>query len=93
VAGVEVGDGALVLLADHRPTGSVLPIYAVADLAAAIAAMTTAGWMVTDPMGTPEGVAVVASDADGTELALLELERPGAMDGAYADESNAHRVL
>jgi len=92
VAGVEIGDGPLVLLADHRPTGSVLPIYAVADLPAAVTAMTTAGWMVTDPMGTPEGDAVVATDADGTDVGLLGLVRPGAMDGAYADESNTHRV-
>ena len=93
VAGVELGSGPLVLLADHRPTGSVLPIYAVADLAATTASMTAAGWTVTGPMGTPEGDASVAVDADGTELALLEVVRPGAMDGAYADETNSHRVL
>jgi hypothetical protein len=93
VAGVELGDGSLVLLADHRPTGSILPIYAVPDLTAATTAMTAAGWTVTSPMGTPEGDAAVATDVNGTELALLELARPGAMDGAYADESNPHRVL
>jgi hypothetical protein len=92
VAGLELGDGPLVLLADHRPTGSVLPIWTVDDLAAAMATLTAAGWDVAGPMGTPEGDAAVATSSDGSELALLEVVRPGAMDGAYADESNTHRV-
>ena len=32
VAAVELGAGPIVLLADHRPTGTVLPLYAVDDL-------------------------------------------------------------
>ncbi len=86
VAGLEVGDGPLVLLADHRPTGSVLPIFAVTDLAAATESLVAAGWTVTGPMGTPEGDASVATDGAGVELAVIEVVRPGAMDGAYADE-------
>ena len=92
VAGLEVGDGPLVLLADHRPTGSVLPIWSVDDMTSALATLAEAGWRVEGPMGTPEGDAVVATSSDGTELAVLEVVRPGAMDGAYADESNTHRV-
>jgi hypothetical protein len=81
-----------VLLADHRPTGSVLPIWAVGDLAAAMAGLTAAGWQVEGPMGTPEGDAAVATSADGTEVAILEVVRPGALDHAYADGENTHRV-
>ncbi|MGZ4708253.1 MAG: hypothetical protein ACXWBN_05880 [Acidimicrobiales bacterium] len=92
VAGLDVGAGPLVLLADHRPTGSVLPIWSVDDLAAARAALAAAGGRVEGPLGTPEGDAAVATSADGTELAVLEVVRPGAMDGAYADTSNTHRV-
>jgi hypothetical protein len=92
VAGLAVGDGPLVLLADHRPTGSVLPIWSVADVAAAIADLAAAGWRVEGPMGTPEGDAALARSTDGVELAVLEVVRPGAMDGAYADEANTHRV-
>ena len=92
VAGLELGDGPLVLLADHRPTGSVLPIWSVDDLARDHDALTAAGWEIAGPMGTPEGDAAVATSSDGSEIALLEVVRPGAMDGAYADESNTHRV-
>ncbi len=92
VAAVEVGSGPRVLLADHRPTGSVLPIWAVDDLSASRAALDAAGWRIVGPLGTPEGDAIVATSDDGAELALLEVVRPGAMDGAYVDPANTHRV-
>jgi hypothetical protein len=92
VAGLDVGEGPLVLLADHRPNGSVLPIWSVADLGEATVALRAAGWTVVGPEGTPEGDVIVATDPEGTELALIQVVRPGALDGAYVDEDNAHRV-
>jgi hypothetical protein len=96
VAGLELGDGPLVLLTDHRPSRSVLPIYAVEDLAATLRSLRDSGAHVVGPMGTPEGdVAVVeiAGGASGAhELAFLEVTRPDAMDHAYADPGNDHRV-
>jgi predicted enzyme related to lactoylglutathione lyase len=83
-----------VLLAEHRPPGSVLPIFQVDDLDAACAHLRSNGWVVGGgPMGTPEGLAAVLVDPSGTEIALLAVERPRAMEGAYADPDNAHRVL
>ena len=79
VAGLEVGDGPLVL-------------WSVSDLGGAMATLVGAGWQLEGPLGTPEGDAAVATSGDGTELALLEVTRPDAMDGAYADEGNTHRV-
>ena len=96
VAGLEVGAGPLVLLTDHRPVGSVLPIYAVGDLAATVDELRGAGARLVGPMGTPEGDVVVLEVPGGNgashELALLEVVRPGAMDHAYADDTNDHRV-
>jgi hypothetical protein len=92
VACLEIGGGPLVLLADHRRTGSVLPIWVVDDMVTAIAGLAAAGWQVEGPMGTPEGDAAVATSTDGTEVAILEVVRPDAMDHAYADQDNAHRV-
>jgi predicted enzyme related to lactoylglutathione lyase len=96
VAGVELGAGPLVLLADHRPSGTVLPIYVVDDLTAAVERLHTAGAAVVGPMGTPEGDAIVIEVRDGSgatnELALLEVVRPDALDHAYADPTNDHRV-
>ena len=93
VAAVDLGSPPLVLIADHRPTGSVLPIYAVDDLAAATAELVEGGWRVElGPMGTPEGDATALVDPSGTAIALLEVTRPGAMDTAYADQANTHAV-
>jgi predicted enzyme related to lactoylglutathione lyase len=87
------GDHPAILLADHRPPGSVLPIYAVDDPDAASEGLCTHGWVVAGgPMGTPEGPATVLRDESGTELALLGVERPTAMEGAYADAANEHAV-
>lgn len=92
VAGITLGTGPLVLLADHRPTGSVLPIWAVTDLDQWIARLATTQWTVSGPMGTPEGDAILLTGPDGGELAFLDVVRRDAMDGAYADPDNTHRV-
>ena len=86
-------DSPLVMLADHRPAGTVLPIYEVEDLDAVTRHFVAEGVRVDGPMGSPEGDAIVVHGPDGGELAFLEVVRPGAMDGAYADRQNEHRVL
>ncbi|MGZ4725052.1 MAG: hypothetical protein ACXV8L_12660 [Ilumatobacteraceae bacterium] len=43
VAAVDLGTAPVVLLADHRPSGSVLPIYAVDDLDESVAVMESDG--------------------------------------------------
>ena len=92
VAAVDLGTPPVVLLADHRPPGSVLPIYAVADLDAALAALGD-GWVVnTGPMGTPDGPACVVRTAGGSDIALLQLDRPDALDGAFTPD-NPHAVV
>jgi hypothetical protein len=91
VAAVDLGTGPLVLVADHRPAGSVLPIYAVADLDVATETLVAGGWAKhLGPLGTPEGPATVLAGPSGTSVALLRVDRPGAMDHAYADETNDH---
>ncbi|MCU1496601.1 MAG: hypothetical protein JWM47_554 [Acidimicrobiales bacterium] len=93
VAAVDLGTPPLVLVADHRPPGSVLPIYAVADLAAETARLVGTGWTLDlGPMGTPEGPASALHDPSGATIALLQVERPDAMDAAYADPSHTHAV-
>jgi hypothetical protein len=97
VAGVELPSGPLVLLTDHRPPGSVLPIWRVDDLAAVADDLRSGGAHVDGPMGTPEGDVIVVEVPGGTrathEIAFIEVTRPDAMDHAYADEGNSHRVI
>jgi hypothetical protein len=94
VAAIDLGARPFVLIADHRPPGSVLPIYAVQDLDEAIVGLQGSSWNVDlGPMGTPEGPACVLQVAGGTAIALLQVVRPNAMEDAYADETNSHRVV
>ena len=93
VAAIDVGSPPVVLLADHRPPGSILPIYAVDDLDRAVTALDGSGWARDiGPMGTPEGPACVVRDGSGGTIALLQVERPDAMHSAYADTANTHAV-
>jgi hypothetical protein len=94
VACVDLGARPFVLLADHRPAGSVLPIYAVDDLAAATRELTGAvGWEVElGPVGTPEGDATVVHNDNGVHIALLQVDRPHQMEDAYASPGNDHAV-
>jgi predicted enzyme related to lactoylglutathione lyase len=93
VAGVRLGEGPLVLLADHRPAPSVLPIFAVNDLDAAEERLTSIGW--TDSatrVEVPDGPALVLRDPSGNEIALLHRVRPDAMPSSYRDPDNSHAV-
>ncbi len=93
VAAVDLGAGPALLLADHRPAGSVTPIFAVDDLEGSSAGLVRAGWSaVGGPTGTPEGPASVLRDPSGAEVALLRVDAPGAMERAYRDPANTHAV-
>lgn len=93
VAAIDLGSPPVILLADHRPPGSVLPIYAVDNLESAVAAMEANGWTVRErSFGTPEGLATLLGAPGSAEIALLQVDRPEAMETAYADEQNTHAV-
>jgi len=93
VAAADMGSGPAVLVADHRPSGSVLPIYAVEDLDVSRATLEAAGWRSEGPAaGTPEGPTIVLRSPSGIEVALLRLDRPTAMEAAFADPGNDRRV-
>ena len=93
VAAVDLGTRPVILVADHRPKGSVLPIYAVDDLAEAVDALGEGGWTVeATGLGTPEGPAALVRMPDGVEIALLRADNPHAMETAYVDPANDHAV-
>jgi catechol 2,3-dioxygenase-like lactoylglutathione lyase family enzyme len=93
VAGVRLGDGPLVLLADHRPAPSVLPIFAVTDLDLAADQLRASEWAETaTQVEVPDGPALVLHDPSGNEIALLHRVRPDAMPSSYRDPDNGHAV-
>jgi predicted enzyme related to lactoylglutathione lyase len=93
VAAMRLGTGPLLLLAEHRSTPSVLPIWAVADLDAAIERLTGSGFESHgETVGTPDGPVHVLRDPSGNELGLLRPDRPDALTHAFADPANTNAV-
>lgn len=76
VAAVRVGEGPLVLLADHRRAPSVMPIFEVNDLRATVKDLKKRGWR---PKGgkfeIPNGPCYVFEDPSGNEYAIFEDSR------------------
>ncbi len=94
VAAVRVSPvGPLVLLAEHRPTPSVLPIWSTADFDGAIARLAQAGYADDgETVGTPDGPVHVLRDPSGNTLGLLRPDQPGRLVGAFADPTNTGAV-
>jgi hypothetical protein len=82
VAAVRLGDGPLVLLADHRHIPSTQPIWAVEDLDDELGRLRAAGWAEeVRRVEVPDGPCAILVDPSGNEVALLERLRPGVMEG------------
>ena len=88
VAALQLGEGPLLLLADHRPAPSCILIFQVDDLEAVSKALRQKGWK---PEGErfeiPEGPCYRFSDPSGNPLALLEITRPNVL-GRIIEESD-----
>lgn len=94
VAAMRLGPGApLVLLAEHRPAPSVIAIWTVPDLDAAVARLRASSFDVAgETAGTPDGPVHVLRDPSGNEIGLLQADRPGALEAAYADPDHENAV-
>ena len=94
VAAFRVSEGPLLLVADHRPAPSCLPVYAVEDLDATERELRGRGWTPEGGrFGIPDGPCLLFHDASGNALAVFGDERPRALEGASAgpDEGRAAR--
>jgi len=80
VAAFRVADGPLLLIADHRPVPSCMPVFGVPDLKATAEALKARGWKPeSGPFEIPDGPCYVFKDASGNELAVFGNERPGVL--------------
>jgi len=77
VAAFRMSEGPLLLLADHRPAPSCMPVYAVTDLEATVKTLKKRGWK---PDGgrfeIPNGPCYAFEDPSGNRLAIFENVRP-----------------
>jgi hypothetical protein len=81
VAAVRIGDGPLVLLADHRPVPSWIQIWKVDDLDGEVGRLREAGWSGDGHrVEVPDGPVQLLKDASGNEVGLMEQTRPGILE-------------
>jgi predicted enzyme related to lactoylglutathione lyase len=93
VAAFRVCDGPLFLLADHRPAPSCMPILAVENLEATVEALKRRGWKSDgDRFDLPNGPCYKFTDPSGNPLAIIQNDRPDAMEKAYADKENKNAI-
>lgn len=93
VAALRVSDGLLLLLADHRPARSCLPIYETEDLTSTVKSLRARGFRPSSRrFEIPNGPCQLFEDRTGNEFALFEDVRPDAMERAHADPENRRAV-
>ena len=77
VAAFKVGLGPLLLLADHRPAPSCMPVFAVADLDATVKALKKRGWKAQGGrIEIPNGPCYAFEDPSKNRFAIFENVRP-----------------
>ncbi len=80
VAAVKLGEGPLLLLADHQPTPGVILIWSVENLEGAVTALRKAGWSGAGRrVEVPDGPCLVLADASGNRIGLLQQTRPNVI--------------
>ena len=80
VAAIRMGDGPIVLLADHRPAKSCILIFEVRDLTATSNWLREKGWRPEgEKFEIPEGPCYRFNDPSGNPLALLQIVRPNVL--------------
>ena len=80
VAALRVATGPLLLIADHGPAPSCLPVFGVDDLDAAVGRLQSRGWRAdSGPFGIPDGPCYLFSDRSGNQLAIFGNVRPDAL--------------
>jgi len=86
VAAVQVSSGPLLLLAGHRPSPSVLPVFEVEDLKASAKEFKSRGWQ---PQGEefeiPNGPCYLFKDPSGNQMAMFEDVRPRLLESGFRE--------
>ena len=84
VAALRLGDDPLLLLADHRPAPSCLPIFEVKDLQKTVSELKARGASPeSGPFEIPNGPCCVFKDPSGNEFAIFQDVRPNAMEDEH----------
>jgi predicted enzyme related to lactoylglutathione lyase len=93
VAAFRVGEGPLMIIADHRPAPSCLPVFAVEDLEGTVRDLKARGCEAEGGrFEIPNGPCYLFKDPSGNAFAIFQDVCPKAMEQAYADSENTHAI-
>lgn len=88
VAAFEVGAGSRVLVADHRPPATCIPLFVVDDLERTASRLRRHGWAPEgEPFEIPDGPCYTFRDPSGNRYGIFQSVRPDAL-GADSHPSN-----
>lgn len=94
VAAFEIGEGPLILIADHLNPPTCMPIYEVKDLDATVVDLRNRGWKEeSGPIGIPNGPCYTFKDMSGNSYGIFENKRPTVAEDSYNDMDNEYRIL
>ena len=80
VAAFKVAKGPLLIVADHRPSPSCLPVFGVDDLDATVAELKSRKWKPeSGPIEIPDGPCYLFRDRSGNQLAVFGNVRPNML--------------
>ncbi|MFN7974041.1 MAG: VOC family protein [Acidobacteriota bacterium] len=89
VAAFRVAAGPLLLIADHRPSPSCMPVFAVTDLDRTVESLKARGWRPEEgPFEIPDGPCYTFRDESGNQLAVFGNVRPDVLEASYRDPGN-----
>ncbi|MEH7883694.1 VOC family protein [Bacillus sp. JJ1609] len=93
VAAFELGEGPLLLIADHLNAPSCMPIFEINDLSAKVKELKNRGWQEEKgPIEIPNGPCYIFKDTSGNSFGIFENIRPTAADDSYRDKSNKYKL-
>ncbi len=92
VAAFRLGEGPLVLLADHRPPRTCIPLFIVEDAKETARTLKKRGWKPTaGPFGIPDGPCYTFQDPTGNLYGFFQDDRPDVLEQEYRQEQQAKR--
>lgn len=88
VAAFEIGEGPLLLIADHLTPLTCMPMYEVSDLDGKTRELRNRGWKEEKgPIEIPNGPCYIFKDTSGNSFGIFENIRPAVVEESYKGEN------
>jgi catechol 2,3-dioxygenase-like lactoylglutathione lyase family enzyme len=92
VAGLRLGEGPLVVLADHRPAGECRLLYEIESLEQFEAHLRAQGVEEIGRVDIPPGRCLLITDKSGNKLGFFEATWPNDLKKSYENSANKYAI-